>query len=135
MSSFRVGKECITRCVTGIIQTEHSNWRHLADGKTIAARLGIALQEMNIAALVARYGVDGLDIDEQHISFTFYRFSDAAPAAILKALDCLLYQCAEGDIPETSPLYERLKRAAEAWRKLHGVKRRSSDYETAAWGD
>ena len=47
-----------------------------------------------------------------------------------KAIQCLLYQCSEGNVPE-SPLYQELQRAAAEL--AGGIVRELPEYETAAW--
>jgi hypothetical protein len=48
-----------------------------------------------------------------------------------KAISCLLYQCAEGDVPEC-PLYQDLERLAA--RLAADIVRSLPEYEKAPWG-
>ena len=63
-------------------------------------------------------------------------FSLAAPAAppavIYKSIDCLIYQCSEGDVPET-PLFDLLERLLNSAAKETAIT--SPDYQTGGWGE
>ena len=64
------------------------------------------LYNLNYHAVNARYNENN-----QHLA-TAFRFipQGAAPRIqAYKSLSCLLYQCCEGDIPETSQLYKTLE--------------------------
>jgi hypothetical protein len=67
-------------------------------------KLGVDLLHLNYRALGARYGDDVPD--KNSLSFRF-RPKMYSQFALLKALRCLRYQCAEGNIPNDS-LFQRL---------------------------
>jgi hypothetical protein len=66
-----------------------------------------AMHQLNREALQARYPSDWREMVED---FAGLRFEPANTIQTLKSLNCWLYQCAEGDIPETSGLYAQMKR-------------------------
>lgn len=136
MSAFFVGDECLTRCVTAMMQCAFPE-APLDDSQTAtraaAERLGRKLREMNIAALRARYG-DRLDASETDPSYSFPGFSGSTPVEQWKALHCLIYQCTEGDI-DTWPLYERCGAVAATMESRHRLSHNSVGYQSAAWGD
>src|SRR4051812_24091883 len=63
------------------------------------AQVGQKMLDLNQRALGYRYGDP-----KQHLKYTFNPVSCTKIQA-LKALQCWLYQCAEGNIPETAQLY------------------------------
>lgn len=77
--------------------------------------LGHQLFDMNADAIRARYGErdDGYD-ETPDYRWTPLRLYDgrAALCAMLKAAQCLGYQCSEGDVPDY-PLYKRLNALVE----------------------
>ena len=84
---------------------------------------------MNRRALSARYGCgDHLRRPE----FVSEKWADATPVEQFKAITCLLYQCSEGDVPN-SPIYGELNRAAGelAQRIVQDL----PEYDKASWGD
>lgn len=89
-------------------------WRTL---ETAGQKLGRDLLKLNCDAVVQRYPCDHHDMtqDEQgrwyYETYT-YRPVNGTPIEKLKALDCLIYQCSEGDVPETE-LYKRLVKVSD----------------------
>lgn len=102
MSAFMVSNETIN-CVCTIP----------ADAGPCAARdlLGRELLAMNSAALAARYG-EPLQTAADFADFRFWPRA-YSPIQQYKALRCLRYQCAEGNVPEW-PLFKRLETIAAA---------------------
>jgi hypothetical protein len=103
-----------------------------------AERLGCDLRAMNIAALRARYGdrhpKEFKEWGWDNPAYAFAGFSDASPVELHKALECVIYQCSEGDI-DTWPLYERCEAVARAIKARHRINRNGAAWERAAWGD
>ena len=103
MSAYIVEKQTIDRIVT-YLQTpdvrQHIDYHHPSLAGT-AREQGQRLWGMNVQAVDARY--------EERNAVTLYRHSTAlcSPVQTLKSIRCLLYQCSEGDVPET-----------ELWRAL-----------------
>jgi hypothetical protein len=71
--------------------------------------------------------------NNQHITtaFKFIPHGAAPRIQVFKSLACFLYQCAEGDIPETSPLYKALTEAKHlvAESIVHAL----PEYDQAKW--
>jgi hypothetical protein len=127
MSAFYVGDDCITKCVTALLTLDSVQLDN-------AEQLGRELRAMNVAALRARYA-DRLHPSETETDYTFPGASNAAPVALWKALQCLAYQCNEGDVPETWPLYQRITEAAEDMQRRYRLDANSAAYNAASWGD
>jgi hypothetical protein len=115
---------------------------HLGDAKSFD-KIGQALFALNIEAVNQRYpdtranafrlpGGDIAKADE-------YRFNDnfsplhtlADKVACLKALSCLLYQCSEGNVPETETYKELRKMQADM---ALAIVSRLPEYDAAPWG-
>lgn len=73
-----------------------------ADSSTLSD-IGTALFALNQAALKARYGDE-----DQAPDYTFRQVMPATDIQSFKAVQCLLYQCNEGDVP-ASPLFKELE--------------------------
>lgn len=90
-----------------------------------ASAIGRALLAMNVRAVNARYS--------EHAAAPAYTWTPAMAddAQYAKSLDCYMYQCSEGDVPD-EPLYA----AMEHVRRFLGADlvRRLPDYEEAEWG-
>ena len=106
--------------------------------------LGQALWRMNVDAVTQRYqlltrdgGPDGRAAYLEDVAaYRYAQIEGLTPAAVCKQLDCLLYQCLEGNVPETNPLFVRLEEAAQALAEPLGGDQRHDhpDYATAPWG-
>jgi hypothetical protein len=140
MSAFMVNTNVMAKVVTAILLNfdkfhgEGTCRRALLAApsdaqKEAGTKIGRNLFLMNRRALGARYGCG------EHLSlpeFVFERWADATPIAQFKAMCCLLYQCSEGEVPNT-PLYGELNRAAGelAQRIVQDL----PEYDKASWGD
>lgn len=91
-----------------------------------ADAIGAALFAMNIDAVRQRY-----PRDPEPESFA-YRYENHVNSAVVefKAIQCLLYQCSEGNVPET-PLYRELESVAltVASKIIHSL----PEYDAADW--
>lgn len=67
-------------------------------------KLANTMVALNGAGVDARYG-EGTAKQDITVPFTFHPESYGSLAEIFKALQCWLYQCSEGDVPETK-LYQ-----------------------------
>jgi hypothetical protein len=95
--------------------------------------LADAMLSMNIDAFRERYGRKILLEDMQHIDMNTrdQRIESFSPVQLCKTLQCFLYQCSEGDVPD-KPLFQSLKVVESLLSP-----RFSSDapeYEAAVWG-
>ena len=95
--------------------------------------LGRQLFDMNSTAVEARYGEsdDGFS-DTPDYSWTPLRLYEgkAALCAMFKAVQCLRYQCSEGDVPNY-PLYKRLNDLLETL--SYEIICRLPEYNKAEW--
>jgi hypothetical protein len=101
MSAFVVGEGCINRVVYGLRLMDHS-----LTGKE--TELGRELLELNIEAVRQRYNDEAVRNENANC----YKYEEPAdiencsPAvAAWKSTECFLYQCSEGNVPET-PLFK-----------------------------
>ena len=85
-----------------------------------------AMQALNIKAVDVRYSENN---DQPVI-----RWSPCGQPLIptLKALECWIYQCGEGDIPETSDLYKAMAYFANCMRRE--IISALPEYDKAEWG-
>ncbi|MNU37270.1 hypothetical protein D3C71_259230 [compost metagenome] len=101
------------------------------------ARDGLArdLWNLNVLALQHRYDANPKDYEGAIAAYADPRPS-SDPYQLLKSTNCLIYQCSEGDVPET-PLYKELERASEALSVRLGEPdmsgERDARYDTAEW--
>lgn len=86
--------------------------------------LGNRLFRLNNEAIFQRYG--------KREELRLYRFKPVNPKKIqqLKSLQCLIYQCTEGKIPETALYHELVERANEL---AHSIVHDLPEYDQAAW--
>ena len=86
------------------------------------------MEAMNDQALNERYG------DEPGTNVSTYPNNVSKPAnmpALYKSLQCYLYQCCEGKVPETE-LYKTLENICNTFAKA--IIQDLPEYETAVWG-
>ena len=93
------------------------------------------LWRMNARALFERYGDKPEEFEADIVAYANPHPSND-PYQLLKSATCLLYQCSEGNVPETT-LYGELERATEALSDKLGNANmsgtRSARYEQAKW--
>lgn len=138
MSTFLVENETIDRILTLIDKRRRkSEWfmelleRELSIdcGDVIwQTQLGQKMLDLNQLALGYRYGDDELSLR--------YVFRSApgliSEVQMFKSMQCWLYQCCEGDIPETSKLYKAFREKIEGQSAISIVSN-SPEYEEADW--
>lgn len=133
MSAFLVSNQTMQKAVEAVLIAEANAW----SGDTVEAKenqvsmLGTQLYKLNQDALAARYGDD--DPAELFIGRGFRaRMASQGDANIqrLKSLNCLIYQCSEGDVPETE-LFKRLEKAAGGLAQI--IVTSLPAYDTAKW--
>jgi hypothetical protein len=118
MSAFVVGNETINRVITHLATAR--NLDHIR--KTILdetgadlvtgegrAKLGAAMLQLNCSAVDARYGDGESQTFRDDMTYGF-RLEMTNAVQAYKSLQCWLYQCAEGEIPESSLLYATMER-------------------------
>jgi hypothetical protein len=95
--------------------------------------IGLALYGMNYNAVMQRYS----DLKRDELPGPIeagYKYSDepiTSAIQIYKSLQCYLYQCSEGDVPEL-PLYKALD--AYQHEIADHMITNTPEYERAAWG-
>lgn len=138
MSAFLVSAGTVDVVLTQLQLRDGETLAHLfqpftapEDPRDALDALGRALLGMNVDALEACYPKHRHD--EERAEAAGYVFTSRPETAgyALRQLDCLLYQCTEGDVPER-PLFEALARMRRilADRVLESV----PSYASAPWG-
>lgn len=87
--------------------------------------LGAALWSLNHDAVNARYREQGAP--ERYV----YERRHAPLAAVYKAVSCLIYQCSEGDMPQTDAYAALVRLKAAVADEIIGS---MPEYEAAPWG-
>lgn len=125
MSAFIVTNRTITQAIEALklSQSFRYNGMYLDDPDHIKA-LGNELLALNAAAVAQRY--------DEPVEIHDYRFEwpTCNKYQALKSLDCLIYQCSEGDVPER-PLYKVLKDCQHGL--MYEIVASSSEYQAAKW--
>lgn len=88
-------------------------------------KLGQAMHNLNLDAVNDRYQENTTASE-----FRYARMPHATDIQALKSLQCWLYQCSEGNVPER-PLYQAFELASG--RLALDIVGRLKEYETAAW--
>jgi hypothetical protein len=145
MSAFFCNDTTLSKCVVAILTTTDRfgdilTYRSRCDDKITdlmreqGTKIGKALRAMNATALECRYGDR---YSRKELDFRFLPKQNHLPvwpkAHLLKALNCFHYQCYEGHVPETNPLFNELARviglvACEIAEAL-------PEYKAAPWSD
>lgn len=131
MSAVVISKSSIDQIVSFCANRENQNHIKmpcLLDSAKERNLFGQKLLDMNITAVNVRY-------PETPSKCQRYRFSEntatASSIQVLKSLQCLLYQCAEGDTPETD-LYKKMDSLASKIAMF--IVTQSPEYQVATWG-
>ena len=133
MSAFIVEPACMHRCVQGTLDRVRVFADMLAEAENASA-IGKALYAMNTAAIKDRYPhhPDMAEHGEQLAkSYVYVPQQRRVGVVIYKAMRCLLYQCSEGNVPETA-LYKELEKLADEW--AGSIVADLPEYERAPWG-
>ena len=94
-------------------------------------KLGLAMFQLNIDGVEARYG-KGEAVKFRKMDY-HYRPTELAPLAqVLKSLQCWLYQCNEGAVPETE-LYQLFDDDIRGY-LMSKIISLLPEYEEAEWG-
>jgi hypothetical protein len=134
MSAFVIDEKAMHKVVKGFKLLQESSstyWNNKLGlvGNPDWDKMGCVLFSMNTQAVNERYR------EENSISlaaFT-YKFKDpfCSKVEVVKAMQCLRYQCSEGHVPDT-PLYALLDHAVGSMAEK--VVKGLPEYESAAWG-
>lgn len=93
-------------------------------------KLGQAMFALNCNAVEQRYGTG----EAKEFRELNYSWKETIPPALIqayKSLRCWLYQCCEGDVPETSLLYSTMERISADM--AHTIVSRLDAYEREKW--
>ena len=152
MSAFVIDKQTMDRVVSGICAKERVNGQVIrrfsgldTTIRTNGTEIGRRLFTLNIEAVTQRYGDDDLpgpcDVNGKSTArLDAARYVWAAHPAndqetmirSMKAMQCLSYQCAEGDVPERAALYRELK--AAIGELAEAIVEKMPTYSAAPWG-
>jgi hypothetical protein len=99
--------------------------------------LGQEILALNERAYKIRYpdwlSFGELNQEEQNqFEFDYSAVFGKTPIELLKSLQYVIYHCSEGDIPETSPLYDRLSDAAH--KLMDEIVSELPEWKAAKWG-
>jgi hypothetical protein len=142
VSAFVVDDQTINRVLSHLSADEYRALVTAAFGdgtlwrdRPTDADLGAALRDLNVRAVLARYPDCSLEADDLPgpsplLPYAYAPILVGAHQA-LKSLHCLLYQCSEGDVPET-PLYQALDGLSNRW--AHEIVSKLPEYDQAVWG-
>lgn len=145
MSAYIVSDECMHKVVGGlafaglyshVIRIFAEENPHTREGRTAIGRKLFAMNEEAIRQrYVGRYEnmlsspLDSLTYEAPDVGHVPTTRDALVPC--IKAMDCLAYQCNEGNVDET-PLYAELEKAAG--RLASYILATSAAYEAAPWG-
>jgi hypothetical protein len=93
-------------------------------------KLGQAMFQLNIDGVDGRYGRG----DARHFRELDYRYQNVEPVSlvqVLKSLECWLYQCHEGEVPETA-LYKLFDNDIRSY-LMNKIISTLPEYEKAVW--
>lgn len=127
MSAFIVSKECLERALS-LWAHPINSWRRPLYPDDLDA-LGTRMQELNESAVAGRYRES---LTSGPPVLTRFSVKSVRPLVALKALQCLIYQCSEGDIPEKSTLYSEMRDVERA--TMGEIVREMPEWRDAPWG-
>ncbi len=96
-----------------------------------AERLGYAMFLLNIKAVDARYG-KGAAEKFRKFDYRFEHTEAVSFVQVLKSLQCWLYQCSEGAVPETK-MYQFFDRDVRLY-LMDAIITKLPEYQEAVWG-
>lgn len=134
MSSYLVENETIDRIISWLeVKNNGVGKSNLPPVDTMSEEekqdLGKSMLKMNCEALIARYGQ--AEHQELFCEEYQYSFQPVSKMQALKSLSCFLYQCLEGEVPN-SELFQRLKNIKNDL--AMNIISDMPEYEKAIWG-
>lgn len=119
MSAYVVQDQCINAIVTWIYGPRERAWEQRqveaaldaqgTIGQTYPEKLGNAMFELNCNAVEQRYG-DGQAKEFRDLDYEYKTEYLGSNYAVYDRLSEYIYQCSEGDVPESSKLFQALER-------------------------
>lgn len=108
------------------------------DNRGYASDLGQAMYNLNINAVSQRYSncknldqLPGYFPDGEYLARFKFALHECGNMQAIKSLECWLYQCSEGDVPQKSKLFQAFERVLHSWqsRALDLI----PEYKQAKW--
>jgi len=140
MSAYIVEDTTINTVVTFLYaKAKRTPWRQAnarlleagiaCEGYGQARELAQAMHALNVQAVNARY-----ELTDDPGDFKFKcGNAEAKPFhQVVKSLDCWLYQCTEGNVPQTSKLYKAMVDIRDLLCRCYVIS--SREYKAAKWG-
>lgn len=100
-------------------------------GKDAGERWGAMMLDLNIDAVCARYSGEKADVLKKDREFGHNGVLPPSRIQAFKSLKCWLYQCSEGDVPETD-LFKAFYEVSGNMAKH--IVTRTPEFEAATWG-
>ena len=134
MSAFIVEKSCVDRAISLWMADHQGGAVGWGGGYSCdqADKLGQDVMRLNVQAVDVRYGTGDVAAWETFIAAYRYPLKHVARIDALKALQCIIYQCSEGDKLESSNTYKAMKTMEVD--ALRHVVNGLPEYEAAQWG-
>ena len=137
MSAFLVEAQTINKIITQLdARIRQSDWykEKVEDELDVdfedtdwETKLGQRMLDLNQLSLEQRYGEAKKEL------IYIFQTAPCSPIQAYKTMRCWLYQCAEGNIPETSKLFNAFDKVlGPAWAEF--IIARTPEYDEAAWG-
>lgn len=126
MSAFVVETQTIDRIVSYLLATYDTVLGVRTDEPGAGDRIGRELLALNVAAVNCRY--------DEHEPVPEYRYTPRRAVGRVRAyksIQCLLYQCSEGEEFAADPAYVALEAAAD--RLAHAIVCDLPEYERSDW--
>ena len=138
MSAFIVDDDCIERAVRVFDHFKNSAFMAQEDCDALGSRM----KRLNDEAVSCRYSDAQREsyhspaTEEDEFAFSYKHRTPMSSLGdkvqALKSLQCLIYQCSEGDIPEKSTLYaDMVKKERLLMGEIIGM---LPEYDRAVWG-
>jgi len=129
MSAWLVGKETLASIAAGLCNLNQYDKFAKSDTEEEARKLVLSWNAMNIEALRQRYG-------DENKPCKLPKKLPAAPSAVqlVKSLQCLSYQCSEGNVGEGCFVDEFKAIQGTISELCEMIVRNLPEYEAAEWG-
>jgi len=117
MSAYVVQDTVINEIVTWLASPRHDWERRIVEealdqqgkiGANFEEQLGNAMFELNCNAVDQRYG-DNQAKEFRPLDYTFKTEYSGSNYHVYDQIGCWIYQCSEGDVPESSKLYQAIE--------------------------
>jgi hypothetical protein len=139
MSAFVVERETIDRVMWGLKYISEVGFTGTNYEISDLDRIGENLWNLNLRAVAYRYRLT--PTDPAVVTYKHYRYGGsllfreqpiAHKVACLKAMECLVYQCSEGEQFEADPYFKLLEKTVQ--RLACAIVHDMPEYEKAKWG-